>query len=72
MSLKTIGTVSNYADKGSLKILTLWKESISAIELSQPTSTSSLFYDDYSHYIVVHDSLDIEFPIPYNGHCDRS
>lgn len=62
MSLKTIGTVSNYADKGSLKILALWKESISAIELSQPTSTSSLFYDDYSHYIVVHDSLDIEFP----------
>lgn len=62
MSLKTIGTISNYADEGSLKILALWKESISAIELSQPTSTSSLFYDDYSHYIVVHDSLDIEFP----------
>ena len=62
MSLKHIGTVSNYADEESLKILALWKESISAIELSQDISTSSLFYDDYSHYIVVHDPLEIEYP----------
>ncbi|MDO9517496.1 MAG: class I SAM-dependent methyltransferase [Methanosarcinaceae archaeon] len=62
MSLKSIGTVSNYADEESLKILALWKESISAIELSQPASISSLFYDEYSHYIIVHDPLEIEFP----------
>ncbi|MDF1534618.1 MAG: class I SAM-dependent methyltransferase [Methanosarcinaceae archaeon] len=61
MSLKQIGTVSNYADEESLKILALWKESISAIKLSQPISASSLFYDEYSHYIVVHDPIDIEF-----------
>ena len=62
MSLNPIGTVSNHADEESLKILALWKESVSAIELSQPTSTSSLFYDEYSHYIIVHDPLNIEFP----------
>lgn len=62
MSLKPIGTVSNHADEESLKILALWKESISAIELSKPTSISSLFHDDYSHYIIVHDPLNIEFP----------
>ena len=62
MSLKTIGTVSNHADEESMKILGLWKDSISVIELSQPASISSLFYDEYSHYIVVHDPVNIEFP----------
>ena len=62
MPLKPIGTVSNHADEESMKILGLWKDSISAIELSQPASSSSLFYDEYSHYIVVHDPLNIEFP----------
>ena len=62
MSLKSIGTVSNHADEESMKILALWKESISKIELAQPASISSLFYDEYSHYIIVHDSVNIEFP----------
>ena len=62
MSLKPIGTVSNYADEESLKILSLWKESISIIELSPPASFSSLFYDEYSHYIVIHDPLNIKYP----------
>ena len=62
MSLKPIGTVSNHADEESMKILGLWKDSISVIELSQPASISSLFYDEYSHYIVVHDPVNIEFP----------
>lgn len=62
MSIKPIGTVSNHADKESMRILGLWKDSISAIELSQPASISSLFYDEYSHYIVVHDPVNIEFP----------
>ncbi|MBW6469696.1 MAG: class I SAM-dependent methyltransferase [Methanosarcinaceae archaeon] len=62
MSLKPIGIISNHADEESLKILGLWKDSISAIKLSQPASITSLFYDEYSHYIIVHDSLNIEFP----------
>ena len=62
MSLKPIGKVSNHADEESMKILGLWKDSISVIELSQPASASSLFYDEYSHYIIVHDPVNIEFP----------
>ena len=62
MAFNRIGTVSNFADEDAMNILGLWKESTSAIVFDNPATASSLFYDDYSHYIVIHDPLDIEFP----------
>lgn len=62
MAPERIGTVSNHADKESMSILGLWKECVSAIVFDDPAITSLLFYGDYSHYIVVHDPLDVEFP----------
>jgi 2-polyprenyl-3-methyl-5-hydroxy-6-metoxy-1,4-benzoquinol methylase len=62
MSIGPIGTVSNHANKESMKILAMWNDSFSAIELKHEASVSSIFSDEYSHYIVVHDPLDITFP----------
>ncbi|MBN2487608.1 MAG: methyltransferase domain-containing protein [Methanosarcinaceae archaeon] len=62
MSIGSIGTVSNHANKESMKILAMWNDSFSAIELGQEGSVSSIFSEEYSHYIVVHDPLDIRFP----------
>jgi 2-polyprenyl-3-methyl-5-hydroxy-6-metoxy-1,4-benzoquinol methylase len=62
MSIRPIGIVSNYADKESMKILAMWNDSFSAIELDHETSVLSIFSEEYSHYIVVHDPLHIRFP----------
>ena len=62
MSLGSIGIVSNHADKESMKILAVWNDSLSAIELGKEEPVSSIFSDEYSHYIVIHDPLDVRFP----------
>ena len=56
--LKPIGTVVNHATPESLGILALWQECISEIRLDGETNP---FEDDYSHYIVIHDPLEMEF-----------
>ncbi|WP_342305199.1 methyltransferase domain-containing protein [Methanolobus sp. ZRKC5] len=61
MSLKPIGKVSNFADEKTMQLLALWKESVSIVELDK-TDAQELLYEEYSHYIVVHDSLKMEFP----------
>jgi len=56
--MKPIGTVVNHATPESLTILALWQECISEIRLDGETNP---FEDDYSHYIVIHDPLEMEF-----------
>lgn len=56
--MKPIGTVVNHATSESLGILALWQECISEIRLDGETNP---FANDYSHYIVVHDPLEMEF-----------
>ncbi len=56
-----IGTVRNYADADALQLLALFKDSISEIQLSQSEDSSAYFSPEYSHYIVVHTPLDIEY-----------
>jgi SAM-dependent methyltransferase len=59
-----IGTVRNHADADALQLLALFKDSISEIQLSQSVDSSAYFRPEYSHYIVVHTPLDME----YSGH----
>lgn len=61
MSLKPIGKVSNFADEETMQLLALWKESVSIVELEK-TNSEEFLYEDYSHYIVMHDPLKMEFP----------
>jgi SAM-dependent methyltransferase len=56
---KEIGTVRNFADAEDLRYLALFKDSVSAIELSQSEDPSA-YSSEYSHYIVVHTPLDTE------------
>lgn len=56
-----IGTVRNHADADALQLLALFKDSISEIQLSQSKDPSAYFSPEYSHYIVVHTQLDIEY-----------
>jgi len=56
-----IGTVRNHADADALQLLALFKDSISEIQLSQSEDSSAYFSPEYSHYIVVHTPLDIEY-----------
>ncbi|WP_406657685.1 methyltransferase domain-containing protein [Methanolobus sp. ZRKC2] len=62
MSFKPIGKVVNFADEETMEILALWKESVSEVELSKHTHASAYVFEEYTHYIVVHDSLNMEFP----------
>ncbi len=62
--LEKIGTVRNYADTDALQFLALFKDSISEIQLSQSVDSSAYFSPEYSHYIIVHTPLDME----YSGH----
>ncbi len=57
-----IGTVINKADETSLQILALFRDSISEIRLNEPESASVYFKPEYSHYLVVHAPLDIQYP----------
>jgi len=57
-----IGSIRNEADETSLQILALFRESISEIRLREPESVSAYFKPEYSHYLVVHTSLNIEYP----------
>ncbi|WMW23137.1 class I SAM-dependent methyltransferase [Methanolobus mangrovi] len=61
MSFKPIGKVSNFADEKTMQLLALWKESVSVVELDE-TDAEAYLYEDYSHYIVIHDPLKMEFP----------
>lgn len=56
--MESIGTVANYATPESLEILALWQECVSEIRLDSETNP---FENDYSHYIVIHDPLEMEF-----------
>ncbi|MBC7084883.1 MAG: methyltransferase domain-containing protein [Methanomethylovorans sp.] len=60
MDQLSIGKVYNYASEENMKILPLWKQSISAIEIMGVKE--ELFSEEYSHYIVIHDALNIRFP----------
>lgn len=57
-----IGSVKNEADEIALQILTLFRDSISEICLNEPESGSDYFKPEYSHYIIVHTPLSIQFP----------
>ncbi|WP_340818017.1 class I SAM-dependent methyltransferase [Methanolobus sp. WCC4] len=61
MSFKPIGKVSNFADEETMQLLALWKESVSIVELDE-VDPKELLFEEYSHYIVVHDPLEMEFP----------
>ncbi|HII06061.1 MAG TPA: methyltransferase domain-containing protein [Methanotrichaceae archaeon] len=56
-----IGTIRNHAETDALQLLALFKDSISEIQLSQSVDSSAYFSPEYSHYIVVHTPLDMEF-----------
>lgn len=57
-----IGSVRNEADKTSLQILALFRDSISEIRLKEHDSVSVYFNPEYSHYLVVHTPLNIQYP----------
>ncbi|TGC07451.1 class I SAM-dependent methyltransferase [Methanolobus halotolerans] len=61
MSFKSIGKVINFADEETMELLSLWKEAVSEIELDKHVQASSYIFEEYTHYIVVHDPLDMEF-----------
>ncbi|WP_406661281.1 methyltransferase domain-containing protein [Methanolobus sp. ZRKC3] len=61
MSLKTIGKVVNFADSETMELLALWKEAVSEVELNKHTHASSYIHDEYSHYIILHEPLDMQF-----------
>ncbi|AKB83245.1 hypothetical protein MSBR3_2667 [Methanosarcina barkeri 3] len=58
---REIGSVKNEADEIALQIISLFRESISEICLNEPESVSDYFKPEYSHYIVVHNPLNIRF-----------
>jgi SAM-dependent methyltransferase len=64
---KKIGTVRNYADRDALQFLALFKDSISEIQLSQSVDSSAYISPEYSHYIIIHTPLDME----YSGHGEE-
>jgi ubiquinone/menaquinone biosynthesis C-methylase UbiE len=57
-----IGSIRNEADETSLQILALFRESISEIRLKEPESVSAYFKPEYSHYLVVHTPVNIQYP----------
>jgi 2-polyprenyl-3-methyl-5-hydroxy-6-metoxy-1,4-benzoquinol methylase len=57
-----IGSIRNEADETSLQILALFRDSISEIRLREPESVSMYFKPEYSHYMVVHTPLNIQYP----------
>lgn len=57
-----IGSIRNEADETSLQILSLFRESISEIRLREPESVSTYFKPEYSHYLVVHTPVNIQYP----------
>lgn len=61
MSFKTIGKVTNFADEETMQLLALWKESAGIVELEK-ASPDELLFEEYSHYIIVHDPLKMKFP----------
>lgn len=62
MSFKTIGTVVNFADSETMELLALWKEAVSEVDINKHAHASSYIHEGYSHYIVLHDPLDMQFP----------
>ena len=56
-----IGSIRNEADETSLQILALFRESISEIRLREPESVSAYFKPEYSHYLVIHTPLNIQY-----------
>lgn len=61
MSFKSIGKITNFADEETMKLLALWKESVSIVEFEK-AAPDELLFDEYSHYIIIHDPLRMEFP----------
>jgi ubiquinone/menaquinone biosynthesis C-methylase UbiE len=59
---REIGSVRNKVDETSLQILALFRDSTSEILLNESESVSSYFKPEYSHYLVVHTPLNIQYP----------
>jgi precorrin-6B methylase 2 len=57
-----IGSVRNKADETSLQILALFRDSISEIRLNESEPVFAYFKPEYSHYLVVHTPLSIQYP----------
>jgi len=60
MELLPIGNVHNHASEESLKMLPLWRQAISGIEMAD--ADDGFFTGEYSHYIITHDPLCVTFP----------
>jgi len=56
-----IGSIKNEVDEDSLQFLTLFKDSLSEISMNESGSIALYFRPEYSHYIVVHTPLKIQF-----------
>ncbi len=56
-----IGNVRNKADETSLQILALFRDSFSEIRLNEYEPISAYFKPEYSHYLVIHTPLDIQY-----------
>jgi len=59
---REIGSVRNEADETSLQILALFRDSTSEILLNESEFVSAYFKPEYSHYLVVHTPLNIQYP----------
>lgn len=62
MPFKPIGKVVNFADEETMELLALWRDAVSEIEINKHTHASSYIFEEYSHYIIVHDPLEMEYP----------
>jgi ubiquinone/menaquinone biosynthesis C-methylase UbiE len=61
MPFKALGKVTNFADRETMQLLALWNESVSIVKLEN-VSSEELIFEEYSHYIVVHEPLNMKFP----------
>lgn len=59
MNFSSIGKIRNHASVENMDILPLWIQSISSIELTD--SSNIMFSEQYSHYIIIHNSLHMNF-----------
>lgn len=58
--MESIGKVHNHTSEDNLKMLPLWRQAISGIEITG--AEDEFFTEEHSHYIVIHDPLKIKFP----------
>ncbi|RQD82391.1 methyltransferase domain-containing protein [Methanosalsum natronophilum] len=61
MNTLPIGKIKNYATEESLNILALWKDAVSIVDIHSEHIGTVFTSKEYSHYIIIHDPLQMKF-----------